>query len=518
MRTLNSIKNVIVALLCNTTALVFNFVSQSIFISYLGIEYSGLNGVFTNIISMLSIVELGLGTIIIYHLYKPIAEGDKEYIKVLMNFYLKTYRIIACIIFFLGLTLMPFIPFFVDSKMINENIYIVYGLFLFEAVVSYLIAYKRSLIYANQKNRVVDLIHILYILILNGLQIFFLITFKNFVVYLIIKILCRILENVLINYFANRLYPYLKEKCTKSLDKNVKVEILRMVKGQLYHQIGGNIVLSTDSIIISSFLGLTTAGIYTNYTIISKAANTILSQVFNAMTASVGDLLVEKDSERAYKTYKKINLLNFYLFSLTSLGMYFCINLFIKLWLGNDFFILSSQWVLLFSFNYYLQGMRRTLQVFASAGGICFENRYVPIIEAIINLCVSLFLVQYFGLIGVVLGTISSAFVLYFYGFPKYIYTPIFKKSWRDYIVEFLKHIFILVIMFLANYFCINYLLMNVVSNIVALLTTAITCVLITTFIFFIFFHKTEEFVNYKTLFLSFLQKKGEGINNGTKD
>ena len=230
MRSTNSIKNVIVAIIMNLITIVIGFIAQRIFIQTLGTEYLGINGLFTNILSMLGIIELGLGSAIIYHLYKPIAEDDKDKIKSLMLFYKVGYRVIGFIIAIIGLLLIPFLRFIVGEVNITESIKFIYLLFLMDIVASYLLTYKRSILYANQKTYIVNIVHIGYLIVMNMLQLTILIQSKNYIFYLWIKIVCRILENMAITIIANYKYPYIKDKQVKALDKKVRKSIFTKVK------------------------------------------------------------------------------------------------------------------------------------------------------------------------------------------------------------------------------------------------------------------------------------------------
>ena len=226
MRTKNSIKNTSVSFITNLLTIVIGLIAQAIFIKILGSEYLGINGLFSNIISMLGIVELGVGSAIIYHLYKPIAEENIKKVKALMNFYKKCYTIIALIILTIGLMITPYLNLFIEEVTIDINISLVYILFIIEIVCSYLLSYKRSIINANQKNYLVNFIHIGYLVILNILEIIILVLTKNYYLYLGIKIGMRILENVGITILANKLYPYLKNNNEK-LDENTKKDIFQ---------------------------------------------------------------------------------------------------------------------------------------------------------------------------------------------------------------------------------------------------------------------------------------------------
>ena len=499
MRTKNSIRNIVVALCSNIIVIVLNFLTQKYLIQRLGIEYSGLNSVLSNVISMLSITELGIGTAIIYHLYKPIALDDIPLIKSLMSLYKKAYRVIAGIILILGIASLPLIHLFIDSSNIKESIYIIYILFVLDSSISYLASYKRSLVYANQKNRYIDLIHIGYTIGMNVSQILILFFTNNFILYLSIKVVFRIIENIAISIVATKLYPYLNDKNISKLDNDIKNDIIKKVKAQVMHSVGGYIVLGTDNIIISYFFGLAIAGIYGNYIMIINAVGVLLSQVFTALTASIGNLLVENDKDKNYIVFKRIFFINFIIYSLAAIVMYFAINDLILIWLKNVDYLFSNSIVLCLCINFYMQGMRRTMQAFASGAGICYENRFVPIVEAIINIIASIILLSLFGVIGVVLGTIISTFVLHFYSFPKYIYKPLFNRKGYRYCLEFLYYTFLSVIGFVLLYFFNSFSISNLYLQLLLHLCTG----LILLIFYVIIFIKNNEFKFYVELFNS---------------
>ena len=302
----NSIKNIFASLMMTFINIFLGFVCQRIFINQLGPTNLGLNGLFTNIISFLSIADLGIGTAIIFNMYKPIAENDNEKIKTLMAFYKKSYRIIAILIFIFGLMISIFLPNIIGKNNLNiidanVNIYIIFYLFLVDTVFSYILTYKRSILYADQKNYIISYFHAFSLIIMYISQIFFLLTFKNFYLYIIVKILCRIVENILINIKVNKIYPFLLENSVNKLDFDTGKDIKLRVKASIFHNIGGYIVLSTDNLIISRFVGLNAVGLYTNYLLVLNALNSILSQLFNSITSSVGNLLVEKKSTKIKK-------------------------------------------------------------------------------------------------------------------------------------------------------------------------------------------------------------------------
>ena len=323
MRTSNSIRNSFSATLQTLVTMIVGFIAQTIFIRLLGAEYLGLNGLFTNILSMLSIFELGIGNAIVYNLYKPIADNDIGKIKSLMRFYKKAYNIIAILVLVFGLVIVPFLPLFVKNVTVDINITIVYILFLMSSVASYVLTYKRSLIYANQKNYIINYLHAGYIVILNVLQLLVLYLFKNYYIYLLLKIVCQLLENIILNVIANKMYPYLKDNDASKLDKKTEKSIFKKIKALFFHKVGSYIVLGTDNLIISTFIGIVVVGYYSNYYMVINAVNTFGFQIITSAVASIGNLLVTENAEKTYSVFKKIRFLNFWKYTRTI----FCISI-----------------------------------------------------------------------------------------------------------------------------------------------------------------------------------------------
>lgn len=504
MRTKNSIKNIIVALILNLISIIIGLISQKVFISSLGTEYLGINGLFTNIISMLGIVELGLGSAIIYNLYKPVADNNKKKIKSLMHFYKISYRIIAVVVTIIGLLIIPFLGLIVKDVNISENLIIIYLLFLTDIVCSYLLTYKRSILYAYQKSYIINIVHIGYLLCMNLFQILILIYTKNYYLYLIIKIIARIIENIVITKIANKSYPILLEKDVIPLDKKTKKDIFTKIKALLLHKIGGFVVLGSDNIIISAFLGVNTVGLYSNYSMIINVLVNLSNQAFSAITASVGNLLVTSNNKKTYSVYKNIFFANTWLAGFIAIGLLVCMDSFVNIWLGERY-LLSTSVLLVLCINLYLQITRYTNNSFKEAAGIYYEDRFVPIIESVVNIVMSIVLLHYFGLAGVFMGTICSNLVLHLYSYPKFVYTRLFKKNYSDYYHNFFKN-FIIVTLIGGITFCIsriivfNNLFLNLFWNI-------FVCLLIPNVLFFAYYRKSSELSYYANLLNNILKK-----------
>ncbi len=510
MRTTNSIKNIFYNILLNSMTILIGLVAQSIFIRTLGSEYNGLKSLFTSIISMLSISELGFGIAIIYNLYKPVASHDTEKIKTLVKYYQKIYRFIALVILIIGLCLLPFIPLFVGKISIDVHLQLVFLLFLSDAIVSYLMTYKRSIIQADQKEYLISKINILYLFLVNFVQIIILLLTKNFIYYLLIRVLFRFIENMTINHVANKKYPYLKEKNIEPLEEELKKNIHQKVKGLLFHKIGDYIVSGTDSIIISVTLGLGQLGLYNNYYFITNYVNILFGQIFSSVTSSVGNLIVEDKPKKTLQIYKTMLFANTWIYCFCSICIFVLIEPFITIWIGKEY-LLSTGVLLALVINFYFQGLRKTDTTFKEAAGIFFEDRYISIVEAIINIVFSLLFVHFFGLAGVLMGTICSTMVLFLYSFPKYIFKSLFSKGYIDYfkihVFNLLKAIFI---------FLISVTILSLIpyTNVfLKLLINAILCLFIPNFLYILLSHKSVEFSFLKKMVKELWKKKKDNKN-----
>ena len=504
MRTVNSMKNSISSMLGYIISILIGIIGQKIFLKILGAEYLGLNGLFTNILTTLGIFELGIGNAIVYNLYKPIAENKKEEVKSLMLFYKKAYNIITLVVFIFGLMLLPFLKLFIGDLTININIYIIYILFLLETISSYLISYKRSLIYANQQNYIINIIHIIYLLIINISKLLLLYLTKNYYVYIIIMIFGQIAENTIISLYATKLYPYLKEKKIMPLNKKIEKDIFNKVKALILHKIAAVIVNGTDNIIISSFLGVITVGLYSSYNLIISPVNSLFSQFIGSTTASVGNLIATETKEKCYQVFKRIRFLNFWLACFSGICLLVIIQPFIKVWVGEEY-LLSRLVVSTLVLNYFQKMMRNTYMAFKDSAGIWQEDKYVPLVESLLNIVFSILLLKIFGLAGVFMGTIISGLALWCYSYPKYVYKKLFNRSYLDYAKETLGYIFLFILLSLLTYEISNLI---IVSNpYLQVIINTLIAITIPNIILLILFRKTDNFKYFKELVQKLLKK-----------
>lgn len=497
-RTINSIKNSLTSTMVYIITIFMGFVSQGVFIRILGAEYNGIKGLFSNILSMLSIADLGFGSAIVYHLYKPMAEKNISQIKSLVKYYKNIYHAIAGIIFIMGIIVLPFIPNIVGKVSVPENISLLFFLYLLSTVFSYLLTYKRSVLYADQKNYVINSINSIFVILRSFIQIAIITLTRNFIAYLLSQIIFAVLENIIINIFINKNYKYITNLSdTQPMDSNLKKDIIIKVKGLLFHKIAGFIVMGTDNIIISMSknLGVVIVGMYANYNMVIGQIQSLFGNIINSLTASVGNLLIEEDKTKARLIFKSMLLLNSWIFCFATISIYCMIEPFIKIWLGEEY-LLSELVLITLVINLYVQGMRKTTMTFKEAAGIFYEDRFIPLIEALINLGASLIFVQKFGLAGVFMGTIVSNIFLFLYSYPKYVYKLVLDGTYNEYFRLHITHgsitlIICVIVAYISKFLTIPNVWLQLILN-------GILCLIFPNILYLLFALKMPEFKFYK--------------------
>ena len=498
-----SAKTAVTGIALNVINAILGFIVQKIFISSLGVEYAGINGVFTSIVSILTLTDLGISTAVIFHLYKPLANNDHDKISALMQYYRKACRIISSIIIVGGLILLPFATTFVGETTVPDNLYIIFALFITNAVFSYALNYRRPILNADQKGFIANIVVTACHLLLYGLKIVILLTTKNFYLYTASVVIVKIIEDLAIGLIVKKRYPYIDKKV--KLSATIKNDFKKKIQGSIYHNAASYVVHSTDNIIISQMFGVISVGLYSNYFMILNSINLLFGQLFTAMTASLGNILASEGAQKLYSVTKKIMLLNFWVYATISIATYYCITPFIKLWLGPDFLFIDVV-VIALVLNFYLQSTRTPMTSILSSAGIIYENRFVPVAEAIINLATSISLGLLFGLPGVFIGTALSNLYLHLYSYPKYAFGLVLKRNKFEYILIFLKYfgLFIATWIFMGG--IINFIKLD--NFILDFIAKGVICVVIPSIIFFVIFRKTEEFKYFTNLASSFIKKR----------
>ena len=356
-------KNIAWGTFSRIVVMIYSFVSRTFFIKYLGLANNGINSVFTEILTMLSFAELGIGTAMNYSLYKLVAENDVPKIKSYMDFYKKAYRVIAAVIGVVGLAIMPIIPHMLSTEDINGaggNIYLIYFLYLFNTVCSYFVSYKYSLSNAEQKSYIFTNINLIFNLVCQTGQLVILFLTKNFLCYCCVGAVVQLIQNLVTNWYMNRLYPYLKDKDVEKLSKKEIGPIIKNVKALVISRIGSICVNATDNIIITWVINATTSGLIGNYNTLIRNINGFMTIIMNSQTASFGNLIASEGKEKQYIAFKNFRFLTFWIYGFASIVLFTLMTPFIVIWLGKGYTTLTIT-IFLIMLNYYLSGDRNAI-------------------------------------------------------------------------------------------------------------------------------------------------------------
>ena len=493
MRTKNAAINSIFTIIQKIIETVLSFIYRTIFIQILGVTYLGINGLFTNIFSVLSLMELGVGSSIIFLLYRPLAEKDTEKIKTYMKFYAVMYRTIAIGIALVGVLLIPFLKYIVKTDVEIPGMIPIYILMLLNTVSSYLMAYKRSILEADQKAYYNSINYSIFNAINTILRIIILILTRNFIATLVISIIVNLISNLQISCKANELYPYLKEKDVKPMEKEQLREVIKRMKAIMFHKIGNVIITSTDNIILSSMISISIVGIYSNYSMITNIIYTTVSLIFVSITASVGNLKVTENTEKSEKIFNEMFFLNFFIYFIISVVSWSMFNDLIKTWIGNEY-VFESGIVFLIIMQLYVSGLRHTTVTFINSSGLNYNSRFKPLVEAIINLVVSIIGVKLFGISGVIIGTIIAYMTCSVWIEPYILYKHWFKKSPLKY---FIKYFCYMGLTILISLICGNITSFIAVDGWLGVILKFGLSFIFSCAVFGILFFKTDEFKYY---------------------
>lgn len=490
-RTKNATRNIIFGVILKAYQIAVPFLMRTAMIYLMGVQYLGLNSLFTSILQVLNLAELGVGSAMIYSMYKPIAEDDNATICALMKLYRTYYRVIGLVIAVIGCLLTPFIPTLISGDIPNGlNIYILYLLNLGATVLSYwLYAYKNSILQAHQRTDVVSKVTLVTSTIQYALQLLVLWAFKNYYYYVIVMLVTQAVTNIATAVVADKLYPQFKPK--GALPKHDVQKINRRIRDLFTSKIGGIIVNSADTIVISAFLGLTALAVYQNYYFILTSITGFITIVFSAVTAGIGNSLVVETKE---KNFKDLNVFTFIICWISGFCSCCFLNLyqpFMELWVGKDL-MLNFSVVVCFVIYFYVCEVNQLLNTYKDAGGIWHEDRFRPLVTAIANLGMNLVMVQFWGLYGIILSTVLS---MLFVGMPwlfHNLFTTMFeKKDMGKYLASLAFYVSISIIACITSVVVCEFINSGLL---VTLIIRFIICLIVPNAIFLIVYVRKREF------------------------
>lgn len=489
-RTEYSLINMFTGVLGDVVNTLVGFVCRVVFVRMLGAEYLGVRGLFTNILSVLSLAELGIGSAIIYALYKPIAEKDYDKITAIMQYYKKAYRIIALTVAVLGLAAIPFLGQIIRTKPdIKESIYLIYILYLIRSVSSYFFSYRASLLTASQRQYIVQGYNYVVTILQSVFQIVFLVLTHEYITYLLIEIFGGLAYNIWVSHKAAKDYPFIKNKNKVPLSTEEKHSLFVNIRALAINKVSGVLVNSTDNIAITYFNGLSSVGLASNYTVLSSMVGSIIGLVFNALPGSVGNLNATASDEKRYQFFNVLNLMNFWLFGWGAIGIALVSTDLVKLLYGAEYEM--PFWIpLIIAVNSYSIGMLQAVYTYKSTLGLFRYGQFLLFFTGFINLLLDVILGRRFGVFGIFLATLIARMLTNLWYEPYAVYKYGLKKSpwiyWQRYFCQ-------LVILGIAGGFsCLlcNFCHFSVAVN--AFLKFMICCI-VPNAVFLGFFYRTTE-------------------------
>ncbi|MBR3019917.1 MAG: polysaccharide biosynthesis protein [Clostridia bacterium] len=490
-RTKNAARNIFYGGMLNMVNIVFPFFMRSVMLNYLGSQYLGLNGLFKSILSVLNMAELGVGSAMVFSMYKPIADDDTETICALMKLYRTFYRAIGLFIAVVGLAITPFLRTLIkDDLPPDMNLYILYFMNLGNTVLSYwLFAYKNCLLNAHQRVDVGSKIRLVMHFIEYGLKFVSLIVFRNYYMYLSVQLLVQVAINILIAARVTKLYPNYSPR--NSLPKEKVLDIVKRVRDLFTAKFSAVIFKSADTLVISSFMGLTVLAIYQNYYYIITSLRTLLEVVVGACIAGIGNSLVTESEEKNYRDLKRYSLLFSWMMCVSTAMLLCMYQPFMHLWMGPEN-MLTFDYVVCFAIYYYSMGINKLINMFKDAAGIWHSDRWRPLTAALVNLGLNLATVQWLGLYGVLLSSVVS---IVFVQLP-WLFHNLFREVFpHRYLWQYIRFFCVLVVIALISCVC-SWLLCSSLQLDVWPSLIVNTCIsfLIPNIIFFLIYGKNQLF------------------------
>lgn len=512
-RTKKSARNVAFTLIARVITLILGFISRMIFLRFLSTEYLGINGLFSNVLTVLSFAELGIGNAIQFSLYKPVKEKNLERIKTLMLFYRNAYRIIAAFIMTVGLLLIPALDFIVEKKPdISENLIVIYILFVGQSAVSYLFSYKQTLLQADQNAYVVSIGNSVTNIVQNVLHVVILFATRSYYIYLISTIVCSVLNNVILAFYTNKRYPFLREKNIVKMGKSDKKHIYTNIKALTISKVAGVACNGTDNIIITKILGLVSVGLASNYTLIINTLSGLLYSALSSLTGSVGNLNAEDDSKKKKLVFDQLLMMSFLLYGCVSTCIIVLINCFVgEVWLGTQYLIGLSTIISLVLIAFQ-SGMNFPAYTFRTTLGYFDEVKYVYVATAVINIVLSIIMGKVWGLSGIFFATTVSKLVTSEIADGYYTYKKGFMMSPILYFIDYAKYWALFALNTVACYFAVGSIPLH---GIPGFLVKGIACFIMCNAINILVLCRTRAFAGLKEKFFNlFLKKFRRGKTN----
>lgn len=469
-------------------SMILTFVGRAIFVRILAVEYLGITGLFADVLTMLSLADLGLGTAMAYSFYKPLAEKNKEKIAGLIHFYKKIYYYIALIVAVIGIGIVPFLDLIVNTEKPIPHLEIYYLVMLANTVVSYLFIYKSSIIIADQKNHIISK----YEMWINAsklvIQSLVLFITHSYLLYISVIVITTLTNNLIISKLANKMYPYINQKA--NLHVSEKRELWNNIKSVVVFKFSLVLLSGTNNIMISILVGTVTVGLFANYNTITVSLSSIVYIFFSSITPSLGNLVVKEGPEKRYEIFKSMQMVSFWLGGVFVASTYILIQDFVSIWVGADY-LLNEIELAVIALNFYLGIVLQPLWSFREATGMYMKTKYVMLITALLNIILSIIMGSYFGLAGILAANFIAKVSTYVWYEPNILFREFFNRKVMEY---FISHAMNLV-MTVGSILAIKLLFSGInESNFFTWVLEAVVCIVVINLFYFVRYYKTNEY------------------------
>lgn len=517
-RSKNAKRNILVGVVDKVVCIILPFLVRTIIIKRVGEEYLGLNSLFSSILQVLSVSELGFSTAIVYSMYKPIAENDSDTICALLNFYRKAYNIIGIVIAVLGVSLLPWLDRLISGRPPEGvNIYILYLLYLSNTVISYLMfAYRSSILQAYQRTDVTNAVHMITQVGTYIMQMIVLLSCKNYYLYVAALPLFTIVNNLLNLWVVRRNYPQFS--CRGKVDKSILNKIKHQVAGLMVSKICQTTRTSFDNIFIAAFIGLTASAIYSNYMYIMNAVIMILSVISKSIVAGVGNSIVTESVEKNYNDLKTLNFIYMWISGWCTVCLLCLYQPFMEIWVGEDL-MASNTVTILFCLYFYALKMGDMRSVYSEAAGIWWEMRYRAIAEAVCNLILNFMFVRVWGLEGIILGTFLSLVFINFALGSQIVFQSYFKNGkLKSFFIDHMRYLCVTAVISSVTYFLV---LKLPGEGLWGFILKLVICTIIPNALYLLVYHRTKDFkvaaALVERLLPEGIMQRLEGVLHGKK-
>lgn len=495
----NSALNFASGFLGRVLTILLNFVVRTIFIYCLNEAYLGVNGLYSNILTVLSLAELGFGSAMVFRMYAPVAAKDYQKTAALLHFYKKIYAVIGAVIFGLGLCVIPFMDYIIKDKPDVSGLTLYYILFLINTTISYWFAsYKASVLYADQKEYIKTNVQNAMSILQSALQIVLLLIFRKYLLYLLVQLSCNIILNLYVAHLVDKRYPQIREYRDARLTSDERGQIKKDAEALVLSRFGHVVLNGTDNIIISAVVGVLWVGRLSNYTLICDSVTSVLCQITAAITGSLGNFFATEDKHAGYALFKKVEFLNFWLYGFSFIALVTLLDPFVQIWAGGRF-VLGLPISIAIAINFFVAGYMNTLWVFRSTLGLFKQGKFRPILVAILNIVLSIVLGRLWGVFGVLFATFLSRAAISLWYDPLILHRYGFEVSCKPFFARYFRRVLLLTAVLIAM-LTIRHVVLSSATTVLRFAVMTMVTAIVPNAIFWLAYRRCEEYAYFRSI------------------